>query len=110
MFVLVSRIQPISPHVCGVAEAMSKCSTYIFAATPVCWNCGLTPRKPTRTRSIVRPLRRKCHQPSGSRRPFILASTWLTSGTVIATAAVSPSAVSATMNQFWSKTSCSSCV
>ena len=33
-------------------------------------------------------------------------STWLMSGTVIATAAVSPSAVSATMNQWWSKTSC----
>ena len=89
---------------------MSKCSTYIFAATPVCWYSGLTPRKPTRTRSIVRDLRRKCHHPSGSSRPFIFASTWLTSGTVIAIAAVSPSAVSATMNQFWSKTRCSSWV
>ena len=56
------------------------------AATPVCWNSGLTPRKPTRTRSIVLPLRRKYHQPSGSSRPFIFLSTWLMSGTVIATA------------------------
>ena len=37
MFVLVSRIQPISPHFIGVALAMSKCSTYMAVETPQKW-------------------------------------------------------------------------
>ena len=53
--------------------------------------------------------RRKCHQPSGSRRPFIRLSTWLMSGTVMATPTLSPvSTFSATMNQLRSNTSCRS--
>ena len=37
MALFVSRIQPISPPFTRVASAMSKCSAYRPAATPVCW-------------------------------------------------------------------------
>ena len=50
---LVSRIQPISPPLRVVCSAMSKCSMYSAAATPVCWYSGSTPRNPTRTRSMI---------------------------------------------------------
>ena len=73
MLRLVSRIQPISPHFCGRARRPCRSARRTAPRRrPVCWYAGLTPRKPTRTRSMIWPLRRKCHQPSGSSRPVHL--------------------------------------
>src|SRR4051794_25897509 len=55
---LVSRIHPASPCCIRECSAASKWARNSAGPAPVCWNSGLTPRKPTRTWSTIR-LRRR---------------------------------------------------
>ena len=84
---LVSRIQPISPHVTGPMLGHVEVLDVERGRDARVLVLGLDAEEADAA-AVDRAccLRRKCHQPNGSRRPFIFLSTWLTSGTVIATA------------------------
>ena len=106
MLRLVSRIQPISPHFCGTRVRGVEVLDVERRRDPRVLVLGLDAEEADADAVDDPALAQEVPPAERQQPPLHLHQHLVDVGTVIAIAAVSPSAVSATMNQLRSKTSC----